>query len=576
MFCLNKEKNPISKHIFLFPFTWDVKKKENLCDSSFDERVNIEIIQEKLLNSDWEMKTIQAVDEEEHCNFYAEYQYFYDNVRKAIYTYENDDKQIVYNYEYKNNDIKKDSWKYEIECWTENKEKYINKKYILDIGKIELKIYQTGIGILSFHLNNFDKNTKKEDILRINEYGRRIYPAFLPVENIKKKVLARNISITYKKNKVKTVSVAKENFRENKYNKINKLQISATIMVLLGKYFKSNERDLKEDEIAIKPIIDDRMYVLSWYGNDLKSNEACEDTQLYYKDEFWYKYVFIDGGFPTCQNKDMFEGLLKEHTYLRWQNYGTLYGVSRYSFVSLTNSYEKLIENDADYIVTHMESMYYQVACLSLAQRASILRFSNEASLIALKTDENNVSDKVRNLYKKYLEFINCIYFREVTAQEQGIELYKMMHKIMEIDRDINSLKEEISELHQYTILIDQNEKLKEEKETNRKINILTIIGALTIIPTYLTGFFGMNIYDSDELLFWWSNTRGWLWLNAYLLFPTICTIILFEGSLPMGTSIGRICYGFSMKFKRMGTIYKVMFLISLIILLIHVVLHIF
>jgi hypothetical protein len=545
-----------------------VKKKKNLCDSSFDERVNIKIIQEKLLNSDWEMKTIEAVDKENYCNFYAEYQYFYDNVRKAIYTYENDNKQIVYNYEYKNDDIEKDTWKYNIECLFESKEKkYINKKYRLDIGKIELKIYQTGIGILSFHLNNFNENTKKEDILRINEYGRRIYPAFLPVKTIQKKVLARNISIDYKKNNGENVSLVKENFRENKDgkdigdSKINELKISATVMELLGKYFKSNERDLKEDEIAIKPIIDDRMYVLSWYGNDLKSREVCEDIQRYYKDEFWYKYVFIDAGFPTCQNKDMFEGLLKEHTYLRWQNYRTLYGISRYSFVSLTSSYEQLIENDAEYIVTHMKSMYYQVVCLSLAQRASILRFSNEASLIALKTDKKNVSDKVRNLYEKYIQFINCIYFREVTAQEQGIEIYKMMNKIMEIDRDINSLKEEISELHQYTTLIDQNEKLKEEKETNRKINILTIIGTICIIPTIITGFFGMNIF-TDEILDELGKLEMFFLINSYLVLPTLGTILICGGLFKRFENVFE-------KYGRWIKIVKKLFSVSIVIFII-------
>jgi len=41
------------------------------------------------------------------------------------------------------------------------------------------------------------------------------------------------------------------------------------------------------------------------------------------------------------------------------------------------------------------------------------------------------MSKKVSDLYLAYIRFVNKIYFREVTAYEQGIELYDMLrHKI--------------------------------------------------------------------------------------------------------------------------------------------------
>ncbi|MEM6726484.1 MAG: CorA family divalent cation transporter, partial [Bacteroidota bacterium] len=148
-------------------------------------------------------------------------------------------------------------------------------------------------------------------------------------------------------------------------------------------------------------------------------------------------------------------------------------------------------------LFTHMESIYYQICVIGLIQRASVIRFSGEvANLTRLAKLESNVDEaklvqRIRNLYRAYIEFVNKIYFREVTSQIQGIELYNQLQEVMNIDRDVKDLEGEIEKLHNYASLL-------EDKRSNQLINRLTLIGALFLIPTFITGFFGMNLFNDS------------------------------------------------------------------------------
>jgi Mg2+ and Co2+ transporter CorA len=89
-------------------------------------------------------------------------------------------------------------------------------------------------------------------------------------------------------------------------------------------------------------------------------------------------------------------------------------------------------------------------------------------------------------LYKAYIRFVNQIYFREVSAQEQGIELYNLLQEKMKIAEQVKDLDNEISELHQYADLV-------ERKEQDRRITIITVLGAIFLPATFLVGVFGIN-----------------------------------------------------------------------------------
>jgi hypothetical protein len=241
------------------------------------------------------------------------------------------------------------------------------------------------------------------------------------------------------------------------------------------------------------------MFTICWYGNSGVSNKI---KQNYQESELWYKFVYLDGQSLTVQDEDMQKNLIEKVTYSRWKNYGTLYGITRYSFVCLSSSLESLKKNEADFILNHIKTIYFQMVTLSLAIRASIIRFSDEVTAISDIEESKDISlitQKISNLYKNYLRFKNKLYFKEITPQEQGIEIYDKMRKIMRIDDDIVDLSNEIMTLNNYAFIL-------EEKEEKEQMNKLTKLGTIFLPPTLIAGIFGMNIFPDGFI----DNIYGW------------------------------------------------------------------
>ena len=171
-------------------------------------------------------------------------------------------------------------------------------------------------------------------------------------------------------------------------------------------------------------------------------------------------------------------------------------------------------------LLTTFRTMYSRMVELSLIQRASILKFSDEVtSLSDLQAKPNELEEKISDFYKEYIRFVNQIYFREVTAQEQGIEMYNMVQDKMKIADQVKDLDNEIGELHQYAILLA-------DKQRNTSLAILSTIGAIFIIPTFMAGFFGMNILDASCK----PELSGYSWIP--ILCGAVCSPALLIWSI--------------------------------------------
>ena len=89
--------------------------------------------------------------------------------------------------------------------------------------------------------------------------------------------------------------------------------LPAFIHEMLGKERFSSSPE--SEKIHIEPIIDDRMFVLSLYMNDekmdqLKRYDEITGTYAYEEDDFWYKYLFVDGKDKTCQSRNMTKNIM--------------------------------------------------------------------------------------------------------------------------------------------------------------------------------------------------------------------------------------------------------------------------
>ena len=488
-----------SYHQFLFPFRFDYLNKEVkdrhefYKEVQFDSRVKgrLEDLFKGLEKNGWEYHPFKIKDD----TFYNEFVYFHDFVKDTLFNLESYPKKTATSWFFEKK-LKDKNVKIKI---IKNDEKIFNLK----LSSISLRIFETGIGILSFEMEN-DKYYDFQDILDINEYFRRVYPPFVgdvfSLDEVMKKYMAKEITLD-------GIEYDIEEF-ENLKN-ISHPPISSLITRVLGDIFTQDVG--MKGKFLIQPVIDERMFVVCWYGNDYLadtlSNKTIKCTNIKYISQKvkckekkiklqkaiddWYRFVFVDVDSPSIACEDMKKEILKKSTYERWRKYGTLYGISRYSFVVLTSDLETLKKNYADFIVIHIKTVYYQMIILALAIRASILRFSDEVTAISDLDNESELFSRVSNLYKNYLKFRNKLYFKEITSQEQGIELYDKIREIMNIDRDVQDLTNELLQLDTFS-------QMKLEHKENTEIGKLTKVATYLMPPTLIAGIFGMNIFDDS------------------------------------------------------------------------------
>lgn len=449
-----KHRFAYSFHTFMFPFQWRINGYD---EKMFSEQISLGNILYST-ESDWERSTKPDNDDEAN-DLYDERNYFYKFVHDALYDSGKDNSLIRH---FERTKPRHSGVTYVIDCG--------KKVYELKVAAINLNLYSTGVGLLSFYLYN-ESYPEPEDVFRINQVGRRVFPPFFASVKGQRSIIAEAIEIC-------GLNGGGEGYRED-------FKLYTNEMPNQPASFIENLIHEVATNIDIKPVIDDRMFVLCWYKNDewaKKFSEDRYDGMLYSSD--WYEFVFVDDlGQMSCQNDAMQRELIQKATYSRWQKWCSIYGMSRYSLVYLTNNGAAQF---APYLLGYFETQYVRMAELILVQKASVLRFSAEVTNLSNMETSKGFSGKVSSLYKEYIRFINQIHFREVSAQDQGIEMYQMLYDTMNLKTHVEKLDEEIGELYNYV-------SLTEDRKSGNTMSLLTWIATISVPVTVITGIFGMN-----------------------------------------------------------------------------------
>jgi hypothetical protein len=520
-----------SSHIFLFPFTF----QENfiVVKSSISNQTT------RWKETNFKINTVDRFNQHVYFHDFAEEILFKQGGISATFEFTDAGVDPHYYFTFRDNDTV--------------------RFFDLKIGKIILHLYGTQVGVLSFFLENH-QNPDKEDILKINEFGRRLFPQYLSGDKnlaaaCKNSFLANSIVLSkaaipgeYLKSADLSCLIkgerliAYEDFsyfdhfseQEDGSHLEMHIKLPQHILRVLGDDVFS---DVSGDKIFIKPIVDDRMFVmcnycsaetvaaltrydektksykyeladasawvtlsqkecLSWGSGEKFIPEEKRERELL---DFWYRYIFIDTSQPTSQSAKQISRLIQEHTYDRWVNYGTLYGVSRYSFVILTQSsyeFESILNK-------HFCNLYYYLVLLALVERSSVLNFSERVSMAADLGNPSTISQqtatKISVLYHDYIQFINKIYLREITAQEQGIEIYNLLMDKMKIKLEVEDLDNEISELHTYV-------SLWQDKERNKQSVLLNLLAVWFLPASFITSILGIGFISDQSSIVWFGQ----------------------------------------------------------------------
>lgn len=505
-----KKTTPYSIHTFMWSFRWSAKEKNG------NDVLNL--FSECLLKDIAWKETGFKLSNQQH---YNEYVYYHSYVRDTLFA-NRDNKNVIRYFNYGLNG--EETFEFEVITKKNDNGDVLNKElFNLAIKGISLHLFFTGIGILTFQLENND-HTTIEEIQLINDFGRRTYPQYLGngskdhekgVEATKRAFLPTYIKVSY--------CTDEETFEA--YDKFESVglhevvQPPAYIKALFRNDFVFSEKvNPDKNKITITHLTDDRMFTLCWYPDPGLSNELktiSNQKYSYLTAKKWYELIFCDSNQNlTCQNDAMLQEHIQKYTYERWVNYGTLYGITRDCLFCLTDG-EKFARN---VILPHMQSIYYQMSVLCLAQRASIQKFSYDLGNIKHTALDSQTKIDSLELQKQYLRFNNKLYFKEVTDQIQGIEIYQLMQKAMNIENVANQLDREIEELHN---LLNMEESLQLSKDANT----LTKIATYAVPASLAMALFALFSGDLDF-------SKEILWGKAYAIgvLVILSFIILFFG----------------------------------------------
>lgn len=508
---INNKEPFYSFHVFLFPFEWQYEKVNKT--ATLEEKTALKGIISSMdraggqweRRSSWLKPTTTAQ--------YNEANYFYDFVRPVLYDSGAPDSLQAHYYHKMPGQI---NLEYVITLPS-------GESFRLEVDDMTLSLYSTGVGVLSFHLyNRLQSQSSPNDILKINQFGRRLYPPFLttPLEDIGKqsffestdwlKGLEGPQQAGELPKKIALEANGKSWITETyaAYQQQPSLeQTPGLVHQLLPKILTAT--------VTLTPVLDDRMFVLSWYGNKTLARKLQAD---YLSSEWWYKMIFVDVSSPSCKNKTMFSNQLQEHTYHRWTNNKVFFGLSRYSFVSVSENFDK--NYFSRILVTHFQTLYFKMVLLCLIQKACLLRFSAEVTWISqMVSNDRLLARKVSSLYKQYLRFVNKIYFREVTAQEQGIELYSLLQDRMHLNAHVKDLEGEVSELHNYVSMLD-------EEKRNDKLDILTYIGAFFVVPSFIVTYLSL-----DGNIDIGGNPNQLIWIGGISMGSAVLAFLIIRAS---------------------------------------------
>lgn len=520
-----------SEHTFIFPFKWERYLGLQASRTPLSLRANVDEFALYLERGPWRQFMFK-VEEEDKFNTYNEFAYFYDFARDVLRISPNDpdpNPRIV-QFEY---EALRHPATYQIET-TKN-------IYTLQINNIILNIYENGVGILAYFLQN-QTYPALQDIRRINDFGRRLYPQFLGIEpqqmtkKTKEAFLAKEITL----NNVNTLNglTIREDFGyfDNMQNIQRQPQhLPQHIMALLGTRVKDHPSLAQKEDFVIAPLLDDRMFVMcfaaqSAYMKHLLAPVEKNDDPVWMSDPDWYAYLFVDNDSPMCPNPDMRKRLTEKATYTRWLDpenpeWSTFFGITRYSFMMLVAKNEDFAR---EVLLNHFRHMYFQLVLLCLLQRASIIQFSGEVARIArrLTGDPQDIDEEqgnISHLYVQYIKFVNRIFFREVTPQEQGIELYDRLQEQMRIRDEVKDLREEIAEINTYA----------ETKQNSQ----LTYVASLFLPAGFvaaLLALFGLNWPDSEAghfIIFWILTVVATALMSLFLSKPLVRIIKKWGGN---------------------------------------------
>lgn len=274
------------------------------------------------------------------------------------------------------------------------------------------------------------------------------------------------------------------------------------IAFLLECFFGNSENPLYFDK-TYHHFYDDRLFVNAAYGyagGQLAGEVADKVFSLaLYVDaprDAWSKF----GGY--AYDPEFVRDLMAKHSSGRWRGLGTYAGFTHYANVHLGAGrfFCKVIAP------IHVPLIYGRMLLIALFYQASLRYYRDRLMKLASQQVDKISSENVQALRKEFMLFTNAYWFREVTSQIQGREVFAMQQQALELQRDYEFIKEEMERLDAYMQGQLSNELNASSHQLNQySLKLNRVVFWFTAIS--LCFAYTQIIFDHGIL----SQTKSWL-----------------------------------------------------------------
>ncbi|MFH1279287.1 MAG: hypothetical protein ABIK65_13015 [Candidatus Eisenbacteria bacterium] len=511
---------------------------------------------------------------------YAEYVYFHPHARDLLFGPIKEQRSVLA-YEVPNEKIR--GWKFRVKLPPRNDVDQAIEK-ILGLADVHVMFYDLGVAVLSFSVYwdyriaegvGLSGDFSFDDLLDLNNLVRRRAPSFIdtstfpvngPTPNnvpagswagIQKaqRELAEAISIE-SPDKVQAMEDFGDSFDE--------VFSSASKTPYVGNHFQfwldRIAVDLGLDVSESTPILDERGFVHSFVladrGDTAIDGGASElpdfasspenvfgkltDEPELFRSALLRLLAVDPAGKDYVANPGLRDSFLSNWLYLRYRDESTYMGFTRCSGVFLLHadgprSTPPIGAADPEgftrsVLLKHFDSMYFQMACLLLVYRAGLLDLSHRCTMIAQRVsspedlDKRSVGDDIERLRSDFLRFHTKYWSCEITAQEQGIEMFSLWNRNMDNEHLFSEVDQQIRALHEFSLAT-----------VNRRLGRLTYLN-LSVLGVALLSVAGTTLTITHST--WWSAVAR-LGSAALLLGIIISLVLLWRGSWVIKKLIG-------------------------------------
>lgn len=407
---------------------------------------------------------------------------------------------------------------YSLEVWIDEKdEEIIPEKIRLPIEELALYRFFNDVHILSISLckdtgldiwkdrafwrvlidKTFQRGTtyrSLDDALTFNKLGRIVYQSF--AEQPEEKKIA-NVAWLWTRDgdDERQLQVFKQpgiSLQEEAFNS----PLSNVVGEIVWRFFLSDAK-----RTPLEPLLDDRMFVHTCLALAGPKPAHRVGEQRYHAafslatcvdrfDDAWES----QSGYAYDRN--FVRELLQPLTYTRWYGVDSnLYGFTRFSaiYMAFDGYFHKTISK-------HVRTMYLRMSVVVLFYRASVVYYAHRTAQLPnpptfnlMQKRVEEVHREVHDIHREMVCFANRHWFRELTYQDQGIEIFNLQRKAMDIEQEYEKARNDIERTYQFLDMQYQFLDMQYQSRFSKISEFVGIVALAFAIVAVVIGIFNMG-----------------------------------------------------------------------------------